>query len=263
MTASRPPRTIDMSAPGIPFTRAVAVELRKLVDTRGPLILLGLAALVWAVILVIALSQSTPMGFAELLEVFGGGSRIFVGVLTIVLVTAEWGQRAVLTVFTLEPRRERVIAAKLGAALLGASALFMSSLALAATATVIRGGSFAGAGAAVRSVGIHGLFDVLLAFAMAIVVLNTAGAVVAYLVLPEIVVPAVLFFGGLIVRDESGDGPTVFDRAADWVSPPRMLKVLDHAMGAQEWAQLLVCTVLWIGLPGLLGVYRVLKAEVK
>lgn len=260
------PRGIDPHLGSIPFWREIAVELRKLVGTRGPWILLGLLALVWIAILAVLVFGET-VTFSGSVQAFGNMTRIFVAILTILLVTSEWGQRSVLTAFTLEPRRERVIAAKLAAALIGAATLFGLAVALSAVITAIRGGSFDGAAEVVRYGGVRALFDVLMAFAMALAVLNTAGAIVAYLALPDVVVPALLF---LLSFSTSGAQPgfeghsTLFNTLAPWIYPQDAMSSLNSAdIGAQDWAHVLVCAVIWIGIPGLLGVYRVMTSEVK
>lgn len=264
MSAPMTTRTIDPHAPGIPFGRELVVELRKLVGTRGPWILLGVMGVIWLIVIAVVLGvPEHPMAFGSALNGFGITSRIFVGVLAILLVTSEWGQRAVLTTFTLEPRRERVLAAKLCATLLGALVVFALGVALAALVTAMRGGSFGGADEALRYYGIRALFDLLMAFAMAMAVLNTAGAVVAYLVLPEVVVPAILFFGSVAASDDYGRD-SLFQSIGPWIYPQESMSVLQSANpGAQGWAQILVCAVIWIGLPGALGVYRVMTSEVK
>lgn len=263
---SAAPRGIDPHLGSIPFRREVAVELRKLVGTRGPWILLGLLALVWIATLLVMVAGASPT-FSGSVEGFGATTRIFVAILAILLVTSEWGQRSVLTAFTLEPRRERVIAAKFTAALIGAGTLFLAAVALSAVIVALRGGSFDGAAQALRYNGIRALFDVLMAFAMALAVLNTAGAIVAYLVLPEIVVPALLFlfsFSASNAQPGFEGRSSLFSSLAPWVYPQDALSSFNSvAVGAQDWAHLLVCAVIWIGVPGLLGVYRVMTSEVK
>ncbi|MFC0314821.1 ABC transporter permease [Gordonia phosphorivorans] len=254
---------IDPGLATIPFWRTVLVELRKAVGTRGPWIVLGVMALVWCGVGVVGLSVGVPASFGGLLSSFGLMTRIFVGVLAILLVTTEWGQRSVVTTFALEPRRERVILAKLSAALLLAVAFFAVMSVLATVITALRGGAFDDAARALRGDGVRTLFDVLMAFAIALAVLNTAGAMVTYLVLPEVIVPTLLFLGSLgSAADRPGGG--LYGTLAPWVYPREALAgISEAAPGAQDWAQVLVCAVIWIGLPGVLGVYRVMTAEVK
>ncbi len=260
-----PGRGIDPALAPIPFGREIGVELRKLVGTRATWTLVGIIAVLLGFVALIGASVRNSMTFDEILGPFGMVSRVFVGVLTIILVTGEWGQRTLLSTFTLQPRRERVIAAKACAAVLTALAVYLAYLVLAALVTAARGDSFGGAGAALRSSAIGTLFDVLMAFAMALAVLNTAGAIVAYLVLPDIVVPLLLSVIALAVDgDHFGDESGLQGQLLSWVYPRRVLAALDvTSPGATAWAQLLVCAVLWIGIPAMIGIYRVMRSDVK
>ncbi|MCK0439307.1 hypothetical protein MUG78_07495 [Gordonia alkaliphila] len=261
MSAPMTVKGIDPNLASIPFWREVLVELRKSVGTRGPWIVLGVLGLVWLGVCAVALSTGTLGSFGELLTSFGVMTRIFVGVLAILLVTSEWGQRSVVTAFTLEPRRERVLLAKLTAVAIGAAVIFAGMLVLTSLIVAIRGASFADAADAIRGDGIRALFDVLMAFAIAIAILNTAGAMVTYLVVPEVIVPTVLLLGS--IGTTAGEG-TLFEKVAPWVYPRDALSGIGQvAPDAQDWGQVLVCAVIWIGLPGLLGVYRVMTNEVK
>ncbi|GAC58955.1 hypothetical protein GOHSU_62_00080 [Gordonia hirsuta DSM 44140 = NBRC 16056] len=264
MSAPTAARTIDPNAPGVRFGAQLAVELRKLVDTRGPQVLLGILALLWLGVIATLSFAGSTVSFATGANGFGAVTRIFVGVLAILLVTSEWGQRSVVSAFTLEPRRERVIAAKLGAALIAAGVLLGLGLALAALIAAVRGGSFGDAALTVRGAGIRALFDVLMAFAMGLAILNTAGAIVGYIVLPEILVPVLLLLISLPSADDLSSGGTVYNKIAPWVYPQDSLSALSEAgAGGLAWARVLVCAVLWIGLPAVIGVYRVMSSEVK
>lgn len=265
---SVPGRGIDPNLPSVPLWREITVEMRKAVGTRGPWLLLGLLGLIWLVIAGVLLGGESP-SFAGGMDGFSSMTRIFVAILAILLVTSEWGQRSVVTAFTLEPRRERVIAAKLAAVLLGVAGLFAAALVLAAVITAVCGGSFDGAAESLKSNGIRALFDILMAFAMGLAILNTAGAIVAYLALPDVVVPALLFLASFSTGGIGGDGDglestTLFATVGPWVYPQEAFSSIQGTgAGALGWAHVLVCAVIWIGIPGLLGVYRVMTSEVK
>lgn len=257
------PRGIDPTVPPIPFWRETAVEFRKLVGTRGPRVLLILLGIVWLCVLAGLVFTSIPIDFADGISIFGSLTRIFLGILTILLVTGEWGQRSVLSTFTLEPRRERVIAAKLCAVLALGAVTFAASLLLTLLVTSVRGGSFVLAAEAIRFGGLKGLFDILMAFAIALAILNTAGAIVAYLALPEVIVPLLLLIVSLAVKsDSSRDG--FVDRLTEWITPAAAFRDFQTgAVDAQSWAHVLVAATVWIGVPALIGTYRVMTSEVK
>lgn len=258
-------KAINPSLPSIPFWRLVVVELRKLFGTWGPRILLGFIALAWLIVLaVVSLIRNAPT-FAETVTAFGVVTRIFIAIIAILLVTTEWGQRSVLNLFTLEPRRDRVIAAKLSASLIAAAGLFAGYLALAAMVTAARGGSFGGAAEEIRFAGIRALFDLLMAFAFALLILNTAGAIVTYVILPDFLVPTILTIGSAASGGlEAGGGSDAFSQLGEWISPQHAFAALSGSSpGASTWAHILVCSVVWIGIPAVLGVYRVMTSEVK
>lgn len=247
----------------VAFVREVEVELRKLVGTRGPWLLLGVIGVLAALVTLIGLGTRQSMTFDDLIAAYGMATRIFVGILAILLVTSEWGQRTLLSTFTLEPRRERIIAAKLTAALLGALAVFAATVLLSAVVTLLRGASFSAVGSVLQYGVIAAVFDVLMAFAIALAVLNTAGAIVSYIALPEIVVPLVLSIASLLADGPASQGGWV-SSLMSWVYPKRVLSAFQVVSpGASAWAHLLVCAVIWIGIPAMIGVARVLNSDVK
>ncbi|MFT3716226.1 MAG: ABC transporter permease [Gordonia sp. (in: high G+C Gram-positive bacteria)] len=243
---------IDPTRAGVSFGRTLAVEIRKLFDTRAPLWLLGVMLLGWAAVSLVMVAGSATPAFETLVDVLATISRAFVGILAILLVTGEWGQRAVVTTFTLEPRRERVVAAKLVAVVAFAMAVTVVVVVLAALLTAVRGGDFGDTGRIVGAVFVADAFDVLMAVGFGLLFLNTAGAIAAYFVLPETVVPLLLL---------AGQGH--LDGLGDWLYPRTVLSRLADVGGAGSWAKLLVCAVVWIGIPMLIGIYRVMTREVK
>ena len=101
----------------VPFTRLVGVELRKARDTRAGFWLLVGTALIVVVVLgiatVITLVRSDLISFGELTTIAAYMTSFLLPILAIMLVTSEWSQRTALVTFTLEPRRSRVVLAKL------------------------------------------------------------------------------------------------------------------------------------------------------
>lgn len=133
MTTSLLPRPFGnddaLPAPArIPFSRLVRVEWAKATDTRAARWLLGLVALSTAGMML--LPAFAPANFdrthAGYLRVAALGLTILLPVVAILMLTGEWSQRSIMTTFTQEPRRIRVLNAKLAAAMLlsGAGAVF-------------------------------------------------------------------------------------------------------------------------------------------
>ena len=134
MTMSIAPRTHGVeAAPSsalgpIPFPRLVRVEWAKATDTRAARWLLALVALSTAAMMLAPVLAPTSFDqtYASYLGVAALGLSILLPVVAILMLTGEWSQRSVFTTFTQEPRRIRVVNAKLAASLMlgGGAAVF-------------------------------------------------------------------------------------------------------------------------------------------
>jgi len=116
MTTSLFPRTLGIdeapSAPRpIPFSRLVGVEWAKATDTRAARWLLALVALSTAGIMLVPVLAPTSFDQtdASYLRVAALGLSILLPVVAILMFTGEWSQRSIMTTFTQEPRRIRVL----------------------------------------------------------------------------------------------------------------------------------------------------------
>ena len=125
MTTTLSTRTFGIdaapSAPGpIPFSRLVRVEWTKATDTRAARWLLGLVALstVGTMLAPILAPTRFDQTYAGYLEVASIAQVILLPVVGILMLTSEWSRRSILTTFTQEPRRIRVVKAKLASALI-------------------------------------------------------------------------------------------------------------------------------------------------
>lgn len=270
--ASRPPmQTLDISGTApIPFWRQVVVEFRKSVDTRAGFWLLvtiaGLVALVEAFILIVTLVQDTRILFTDFAYIAGGITSLLLPVLAILLVTGEWTQRSAMVSFSLEPRRTRVIMAKLAVSVLYVFATVVVMFAIALVGTAIceiaqpaqTDWDFNSAEQVQLLIAfvISQVLTMAIGFAFGALLLNTPGAIVLFF-LYWYALPIVLAVVGA-VRDWLGDILEWFNfqlalaPLADW----------DLDTG-EEWAKLLVTGVFWIGLPLVGGIMRILRAEVK
>jgi ABC-2 type transport system permease protein len=252
------PATLDVSGtPGVPMARLVKVELRKLADTRASkwlLIAIGVITLAAIVIFFLAADQSdrtftnfigfaaTPQGF--LLPVMG-----------ILLVTSEWSQRTALVTFTLVPVRGRVLIAKVLAALLAGLAAIVVAVAIASLATVIGGADDAWRNIGIDDFAKFGLLQVsglLQGLAFGLLFLNSAAAIVTFFVLPTVFSIVANVWGAL--RD-----------AAPWIDLGTAQTPLfgGENLTSEQWWQIVVTTLIWVVLPFVLGLVRVLRAEVK
>src|SRR5215210_1651192 len=134
MTMTIPPRTYGAeTAPTsglrpIPFPRLVRAEWGKATDTRAARWLLALVALstIGMMLAPILAPTSIDQTYTSYLRVAALALSILLPVVAILLFTGEWSQRGVFTTFTQEPRRIRVVNAKLAASLVlgGGGAVF-------------------------------------------------------------------------------------------------------------------------------------------
>jgi ABC-2 type transport system permease protein len=250
--------TLPVSAtPGIPMRRVVSVEVRKLVDTRaGRWLLIAIAVITLAVVVVVYLTvDPRQRTFATFTLATGAPQGFLLPVLGIMSVTGEWTQRTALVSFTLVPGRGRIVAAKTMATVLVGLAALVLALTIAALATVLGGESGAWRGFGTDTLGKLALLQVigvLQGLAFGLLFLNTAAAIVTYYVVPN----AFTLVSGLW---------TALAHAQPWidlnVSQGRLFD--GSAMAGRQWAQLATGVTIWVLVPFMLGVYRVLRAEVK
>ena len=258
MTTSLSPRTLGIdaasSAPGpIPFARLVQVEWAKATDTRAARWLLALVALSTAGITLVPVVVPTSFDqtYTSYLDVASIAQVILLPVVGILMFTGEWSQRSVMTTFTQEPRRIRVLKAKLAASLmLGGGAAVFGGVVTAAGL-----GLAAASGRALEgtlSVGditgylLYVLLNVLGGVAVGALVQNSATAIAAYFALN----PAFALLGtaSTLVADW-------FDTATTW-----------HWVLENDWGghipQISVSILLWVVIPLAAGAFRTLRRDV-
>lgn len=118
--ASTRPAPVPADWPAIPFRRLVRVEWGKATDTRAARWLLALVAVSTTALMLVPLlgDAATDQSYVGYLGFAAVGLSILLPVVSILTLTSEWSQRTVLTTFTQEPRRTRVITAKVAVSLL-------------------------------------------------------------------------------------------------------------------------------------------------
>ena len=266
-TATAVPATLDVSqTPEVPLGRLVSVEYRKALDTRAGRWFVGaIVALVLAVLVIYALAApNDQQDFGSFLGIAGAVLGYFLPILIILLVTAEASQRTGLVTFTLEPRRPRVVVAKL----LAGFALAVTVMVLAAVVALL--GTLIGAasggspdwGSLEWRVVFNGfiltnVIGVLVGFAIATLLMNTPAAIVAYFAYSLILPIAVGILGSL----SSG-----FEKVAPWIefnTAQTPLFTGDYSLSGQEWAQFVVSGFIWLVVPFTLGTLRLLRIEFK
>jgi len=250
--------TLDISGTRpVPFARLVSVELRKMADTRAGMWLLIAIGAITAVIITIFFfaADQSERTFFNFLGITATPQGFLLPVLGILLITSEWGQRTTLTTFALNPRRGHVIWAKVVAACLFGLAAIVVAVALAAVATLLGGAPDAWANLGVDDFAKFGLLQVmgiLGGLAFGLIFLNSAAAIVLSFVLPIAFSIVASLWSAL-------------QDAAPWVdlgtSQPPLYGGLP--MSGEQWAQLGTSSLIWIVLPFVAGLWRVMRAEVK
>ncbi|MET0526202.1 MAG: ABC transporter permease [Nocardioides sp.] len=249
----------------LPFSRLVRVELRKTWDTRAGLWLLISMAVLTALVMVIQLAvvvvQDLSVGYADFMTSTSFSISILLPVLGILLLTSEWGQRTAMVTFTLEPRRPRVIMAKLVVGAVLAVASVAVALVLGAICNLLYG-AFAGVSPdwdltvlMALSFLLLQVIGILTGFALAALLLNTAAAIVLFFVYTW-VLPGLFELGAQLIG--------WFSDLRPWIDfNYSQTPLIDATMTGEDWAHFAVSGLIWLVLPLTIGLWRVLRAEVK
>ncbi len=254
LAASTAAAGVASSAPGpIPFSRLVRVDWAKATDTRAARWLLALVALSTAGITLVPVLKpaSFDQTHATYLRVAGLGLSILLPVVAILMFTGEWSQRSVMTTFTQEPRRIRVVNAKLtvslmmgvGGALFGGLVAAAGIGAAAASGRTLEADMSAGA---IAGYLVYVLLNVLAAVALGVLLQNSAAAIAASFALPAAF--ALLGQASKLV--------------SEWVD----MSTTWNAVLENEWSgyvpQIMVSIVFWVVLPLAAGVVRTVRRDV-
>ncbi|WP_277211682.1 hypothetical protein [Isoptericola croceus] len=247
----------------IPLSRLIDVESRKLVDTRSSRWLLAAVPLLTLIVVtgVTLWGREDEVTFGMHTTTNMMPLELLLPLVAVLSVAGEWSQRAALTTFALVPRRGRVMVAK-------AAALLVVTLAATVTVVVL---SAIGTAVATRVRGIEAVWDLPLDLALRLAVANvvvvafgfgvgvairsTAPAMVAYLGFMFVVPMLSSVVAGLWTW-WAENGPW-FDLSwsTSFVTAPEI--------SGDQWAQLATSALLWIVLPTVLAVRRLLRVEIR
>jgi ABC-2 type transport system permease protein len=247
----------------IPMSRLVGVELRKMFDTRSGFWLLtsiGITALLatGAVILFAPDSEITYNNFAAAI---GIPMTIILPIMAILSVTSEWSQRSGLTTFTLVPHRGRVIWAK------AISAVGVGVVSIAVAFSIGALGNVVGTAItgtdlvwdlsleSLLYITFANVLGLLMGFMLGVLIRNSAGAIVGYFVY-SLVLPTI--FGMLAAYQDW------FKDIQGWVDFNfSSSQLFDGGLTGEQWANLGVSGLIWLIIPMTVGVWLVLRSEVK
>ena len=235
--------------------RLVAVELRKMLDTRAGFWLqfatVALAALV--VIARLVSGDAADHTFAVVLDVGLKPAAVLLPIAGILLVTSEWSQRTGMITFALVPVRSRVIVAKLVASLVLAVAMLAVSVGIVAAGVLVASpgvdGTWTDAGTLIAQSAVYLTAGMVTGVAFGMVLLASAPAIVALFALP-IAWTAVASLSFLA-------------DAAPWLDTRLALGPMpQEVMSATQWAHAGTALALWMVLPLLIGTWRITRREV-
>ncbi len=251
------PRRADTNAvhtrPGL--ARLVAVELRKVLDTRAGFWLqvatVALAAAAVAVRCVVG--DASDHTFAAVLSFGLQPAAVLLPVAGILLVTSEWSQRTGMITFALVPQRSRVLGAKLLASFVLAGGVLAVSVAIVAAGVLAASPGVDGAWTDVAPlVGQSAVFllaGMVTAVAFGAVVLSSAPALVVLFALPTSWAAIVSL--------------SFFSQVAPWVDTARALGPLhDEVLSATQWGHVGTALAIWMVLPLAVGTWRFARKEV-
>jgi ABC-type transport system involved in multi-copper enzyme maturation permease subunit len=241
--------------PPIPVSRLLRAEWRKATDTRAARWLLVAVALttIGGLAIPLLFPHNVTQTRASYLAWAGLGLTRLLPIVVMLAMTAEWSQRTAMTTFTQEPRRGRVLAAKIatgtGLSLAGVACAF------GATEVVVTGTRAAG-----RHIDVGWNWPQLAGFVVFVVLTsgigiafgtllhNTAVAVVTYFVLGGV-------FSLLMIPALQATG--------NWINTSQSYGWVLYGQWAGHGAQIATSTLLWVVLPLAAGIVRTLRREVR
>jgi ABC-type transport system involved in multi-copper enzyme maturation permease subunit len=251
MIAERAPQQLSP----IPFARLLRAEWRKTIGTRAARWLLATAAAMTmgATLIPLLFPHNVAQTRASYLSWAALGLTRLLPVVLMLAMTAEWSQRTAMTTFTQEPRRGRVLSAKivtgLAISLAGACfAVLASQLMVAAAGAAGRHIAPGWNWAALTGCILFTLLTATIGIAFGACLHNTAAAIVTYFALGAafnvFTVPAL-------------------QKAGQWLNTGQTYGWILEGKWSGHSAQIATSTLLWAVLPLTLGLVRTLRREVR
>jgi ABC-2 type transport system permease protein len=240
--------------PGL--ARLTAVELRKMTDTRaGFWLQLAVVVLTIVVVTVTCLfGDAKDQTLRGMLSIAVAPASILLPIVGILLVASEWSQRTAMVTFALVPRRPRVLAAKLLASVVLSLVALGLSLVVAAVGTAVAAPAIEHTWS--LPAGLLGQHVVSLATGMIGGVALGAALLASA---PAIVLSFVLPIAWAIIGRLAG-----LDAVARWLDGTYSLAPMtEHLMSPMEWARAGTTLALWMVLPLLIGLWRIVCGEIR
>jgi ABC-2 type transport system permease protein len=264
MSAAVIEQPVVRTAPArIPFNRLLGVELTKMFDTRSGFWLMasiaGTAVIATAAVILVA--PDSALNYNSFGSAVGVPIALLLPIVGILSVTSEWSQRSGLTTFTLVPHRGRVIRAKLTVSVVMGLVGIAVALGVGALGNLL-GATVAGIDPVwdISAAQMGGLFlanvlNMLIGFMLGVLIRNSPGAIVGYVVYSFILPTLSMTLGAF--QDW-------------WVDLSKWLDfnmaqgpLYEGDMAGADWAHLGVAGVIWLVVPLAVGLYMVMRSEVK
>ena len=235
--------------------RLVAVELRKMVNTRAGF-WMQVATVAITVLVVIVRSivgDAADHTFASVLDVGVKPAAVLLPIAGILLVTSEWSQRTGMITFALVPVRSRVLRAKLIASLVLAVGMLLMAVGVVAV------------GVLVASPGVDATWSDVAPLIGQSAVYLTAGMVtgVAFGMVLLASAPAIVALFALPIAWTAVASLSFFADSAQWLDTRLALGPMpQEVLSTTQWAHAGTALALWMLLPLLIGIWRITRQEV-
>lgn len=244
----------NASFPPIPFAWLLRAEWQKIIATRAVRWLLAATAVIGigGVAVPLLFSRDIDQSRASYLAWAGLGLTRLLPIAVMLAMTAEWSQRTAMTTFTQEPRRGRVLAAKIltGQAVCLAAAGFAFLVAQAAVLAAQAAGRHIATGWDWRQLAGFVAFVLLtgaIGSAFGAMLHYTAVAIVSYFALGAA-------FSLLMIP--------ALQAAGRWTNTGQTYGWVLYGQWAGHSGEIAVSSLLWIVLPLSLGLIRTLRRDV-
>jgi ABC-2 type transport system permease protein len=262
--------TIDQVSTGrrteiahIPLSRVVRVELRKMFTTRSGFWLIASIAITGliATIATIAFAPDKDLTYYNFAKAVGFPITVILPMVALLSITSEWSQRSGLTTFTYVPSRGRVVWAKTLSSVTVAVASMVFAFAVGAVGNLV-GSTIAGTSTVwdfsvghALTIVLGNLTCLLTGTMIGMLLRSSAGGLVTYFVI-TLLVPN--------LSSLLADSQDWFKHLQPWVDLNFAQTFMFEGMhtGAQ-WSHITTAVGLWIVVPGLFGLRRVMRSEVK
>ena len=235
--------------------RLVAVELRKMVNTRAGFWLQVATVAITALVVIVRSSSATrrttpsPPSSTSAVQ----PAAVLLPIAGILLVTSEWSQRTGMITFALVPVRSRVLGAKLVASLVLALAMLVMAVAVVAAGVLVASpgvdGTWSDAAPLIGQSAVYLTTGMVVGVAFGAVLLASAPAIVALFALP--------------IAWTAVASLSFFADAAPWLDTRLALAPMhEEVLSATQWAHAGTALALWMLLPLLIGIWRITRREV-